>query len=119
MLCLILIAFVAIVSTSDPLSFETDEDFSPAAILAQVNKGLKPSFGIGSNTTLSGNTTATLEDEPKRTMLFQSDMSNPLVLAAGYFGAMLVLTSVLINPLSEWLAAFKKSLHYQHQVLVI
>lgn len=104
LLCLLLISFVAIVSTSDPLSYSADDDFSPAAILAQVNKGIR------NNTTSETSASITTE----RTALFQSTMTSPLTLASGYFGVMLVLTGILINPLTEWLAAFKKSLHFQH-----
>ena len=99
LLCLLLISFVAIVSTSDPLSYNSDNDFSPAEILAQVSKGLK-------------NGTDTTAADTARTTLFQKSMTNPLTMAAGYFGVMLALTALLINPLTEWLAAFKKSLHF-------
>jgi type II secretory pathway component PulM len=36
LLCLMLIGFVAMVSSSDPLSYQDEEDLSPQAILAQV-----------------------------------------------------------------------------------
>lgn len=46
-------------------------------------------------------------------------MTAPITLAASYFGAIMALSLLMIVPLSEWLASFKKSLHFQHQVLVM
>lgn len=77
-----------------------EEDYSTQSLSMQAGKN-KPGYAL------------------KRVTLLPATMTNPLMMAAGYFGALMILSAIMINPLTEWLAAFKKSLHYQHQTLIL